>query len=233
MLLKRLLLILAIVIAQPTTADAQALNKWKISCGVDKGAIVKKGKTWTFRTSSNHCVGGTFNQRAELTSDRVKPNHKGSYRFQSFVSITSSKTERFDIFQIHDGRNGCAPPLKLEVQPNGQLTLTGDYKIGDEPGENCVRDIVSSSGGSKARFKRDGTEQKLDVIVSFTGDSGFDVFVLVDDAQQLSGSYRYSADKGYFRSKYFYFKHGVYSKNPFPYTLVSRNMKVKRVKLSN
>jgi hypothetical protein len=146
--------------------------------------------------------------------------------------MTSSATERFDIFQMHDGRYGCAPPLKLEVQPNGRLTLMGDYKIGSEPGENCVRDVISSTGPSPLRIARDGTEYKLDVIVDFNGNSGYDAYVYVDDALQLRGSYRYQPDKGYFQSRFFYFKHGVYSLNPFPYVMRSRDMTVSRVRLT-
>lgn len=213
------------------TLKATPLNRWQISCGVDAGAISKSGKTWTFKTSSNQCPGGIFNQRAEIYSDRIKPTHKGTYRFTSVVSVRSPSKETFAIFQIHDGRFGCAPPLMVRVQPSGHLTINGDYKIGSEPGENCVRNVLAKSGQSRARLRRDGTDYKLDVVLDFNGQSGFDVFVYLDDALQIQGAYAVQPGKGYFVSKFFYFKHGSYSQNMFDYELVSRDMRVRKIRL--
>lgn len=215
----------------PFQAEANPLNRWQVSCAVDKGAISKRGRTWIFTTSSNRCPGGVFSQRAEISSDKISPTHKGTYRFSSNVSINSNSDEKFAIFQIHDGRLGCAPPLMVRVQPSGHLTINGDYKIGSQPGENCVRNVLQKSGQSSARIRRDGTEYELDVILNFDGRSGFDVYVYLDDSLQIRGRYQFEPGKGYFVSKHFYFKHGSYSQNMFPYELVSRDMRVDRVRL--
>jgi len=90
-----------------------ALNRWDISCGVDAGAIRRSGNVWTFRTSTNHCERGIFAQRAALSTEHVPPDHRGAYLFRSDITMTTSSDEPFDIFQIHDGRRGCAPPLKV------------------------------------------------------------------------------------------------------------------------
>lgn len=212
-------------------ASANPLNRWQISCAVDKGAITKSGKTWIFKTSSNRCPGGIFNQRAEIYTDKISPTKVGTYRFRSNISVRSPSNEKFAIFQIHDGRLGCAPPLMVRVQPTGHLTINGDYKIGNQPGENCVRNILTKSGQSKARIRRDGTPYDLQVILDFDGQSGFDVYVYLDNALQITGSYQIQPGKGYFVSKHFYFKHGSYSQNMFPYEIISRDMKVDKVRL--
>lgn len=209
-------------------ATAQPLNDWNISCGVDKGAIVKKGRTWTFRTSSNQCTGGVFNQRAEISTDRVKPTLKGAYLFRSYVTMTTRSNEKYDIFQIHDGRDGCAPPLKVTVLSSGRILLASDFKTG--PGESCVRGQLTNRT-SKDPIRRDGTEQLLEILVDFDGNSGFEVTIWVDGVFQINGSYRLPANKGYMESKKFYFKHGVYSYRVFQYELISRDMKVSKVRL--
>ena len=71
-----------------TAAQATPLNQWKVSCSVDKGSIQKKGNTRIFKTSTNHCPGGTFNQRAEIASKKVSRNHKGKYKFTSAIRMT-------------------------------------------------------------------------------------------------------------------------------------------------
>ncbi|WP_137703371.1 hypothetical protein [Marimonas lutisalis] len=215
----------------PEVVQASPLQAWRVSCGADPGALVKKGRTYIFKTSSNHCPGGIFNQRSEIATDHMSASRAGTYLFSTNLAVTSPSAETFGIFQIHDGRNGCAPPLKINVLPSGHLTFDSEYKIGSKPGNNCRK--VSSMMGqkSKVRIKRDGSEYKLDVIVDFDGHGGFEVFVAVDDRPQIKGLYSPPAGKGFFRSQKYYFKHGSYSLNMFPYTLVSRDMKVKRVKL--
>jgi len=219
------------IVLLTSALNATPLNRWQISCGVDAGAITKSGKTWTFKTSTNQCPGGIFRQRAEIYTDRISPTHKGTYRFSAMVSVRSRSKETFAIFQIHDGRLGCAPPLMLRVQPSGHLTINGDYKIGSAPGENCVRNVLTKSGQSAAQLRRDGTEYKLDVVLDFDGESGFDVFVYLDDALQIQGAYTIQSGKGYFVSKFFYFKHGSYSQNMFDYEVVSRDMRVRKIRL--
>lgn len=215
------------ILAAPIEVSATPLNSWKVSCGVDKGAITHKGKTWTFKTSTNHCPGGIFKQRAEIYSGKIQPNRKGAYLFTTLMSLTSSKSATWDVFQIHDGRRGCAPPLKVTVMASGQMELHSDIKTG--PGESCIRGKLTNAR-SKGRIRRDGTEQKLDILIEFDGQGGFHATIWLDGVAQLQGQYKSPNNPGAFQSEHFYFKHGVYSQHAFSYVLVSRNMKVKKVK---
>ena len=49
---------------------------------------------------------------------------------------------------MHDGRDSCAPPLKITVLKKGEIRLIGDYRLkydykeGDK--EQCERDIIKS-----------------------------------------------------------------------------------------
>jgi hypothetical protein len=218
----------ALFLALTLPGSANPLNKWKVSCGADPGSIVQKGRTWTFRTSKNHCPGGVWNQRAELSTDRVSPRHKGAYLFRSTVAMNAGTNERFDIFQIHDGRHGCAPPLKVDVLPNGQIDLISDLKTG--AGESCVRGALGRSARGNI-IRRDGTPHLLEVIIDFNGRGGFNAFVKVDGKLQVSGTYDPPSDARFFKSEFFYFKHGVYSQRIFPYVLTSQDMTVKKVRL--
>lgn len=231
MCIRVLALIIVSLLFLPHQAEANPLNRWQISCAVDSGSISKKGRTWTFRTSDNKCPGGIFNQRAEIYTEKISPNHKGTYRFSSFISLRSNADDKFGIFQIHDGRMGCAPPLKIDVERSGHLVITGDYKIGSQPGENCVRDILQSSGRSATKIRRDGTEYKFDVVLDFNGKGGFKVYVYLNDTLQISGAYEPNPGQGYFGSKFFFFKHGNYSQYMFDYELVSRDLRVRKVRL--
>lgn len=80
---------------------------------------------------------------------------------------------------------------------------------------------MQSSGFGKTSIKRDGTPYKLNVILNFDGKSGFDVDVYLDDQLEVSGKYVPPKGGGYVTSKYFYFKHGVYSMNMFDYEMKS------------
>ena len=210
-----------------TAMQAGPLNQWRISCGVDDGAITKSRGTWTFKSSSNHCPGGIFKQRAEIYTKPVGANHKGAYLFETFITMTTNSSEKFDIFQLHDGRLGCAPPLKLTVLRSGRVELTSDIKTG--PGESCIRGTLSQSV-TPARIRRDGTEQHLKVLIAFDGTGGFDTTVWIDGVAQISGRYDPSAEPEAFRPEKYFFKHGVYSQRMFDYVLVSRGMKVTRVR---
>lgn len=211
-------------------AQANPLNQWSVSCSVDPGAITVKGKTRTFRTSTNRCEGGIFSQRAEIATKPIKPTDKGAYLFETNVSMTTESLQQFTIFQIHDGRLGCAPPLSLDVKPDGSLLMKSDIKTG--PGENCIRGTLNDRQ-SKGRMSRDGTEKKLSVLVIFDGKGGFEVSVSIDGRPEISGRYDPSKQPKDFLSKKFYFKHGVYSQKMFTYVMTSREMKVARVKLVN
>ena len=139
-------------------------------------------------------------------------------------------TEGFDIFQIHDGRDGCAPPLKVGFLPNGTIRVRADYKTG--PGESCIRDVMfktgyQTRGSDTTKLLRNGvTQYKLNVVLDFDGEGGFDVEVYLNDILEIKDQYT-PPETGY-RSKHFFFKHGVYSKNIFDYKLIS-NMNMKRI----
>ncbi|MCJ8336388.1 MAG: hypothetical protein MJH10_19495, partial [Epibacterium sp.] len=154
----------------PMIANATPLDQWKISCSVDKGSITKKRGVYTFKTSTNRCTGGTFNQRAEITSKRVPPSTGGAFLFESNITMQSASSEKFDIFQIHDGRDGCAPPLKVQVSARGTISLHNGIKVG--PGEQC-RPTIKTEGGNSARILRDGTEHNLRILIQFNGEGGF------------------------------------------------------------
>ena len=203
------------------------ITNWVVSCSVDSGSIRSKGGEWVFTTSKNRCKGGIYKQRAEINTKGALSTKKATqYRFQSYFRMTSDAIEKFDIFQIHDSRDGCAPPLKVNVQPSGRLKLYSDYKIG--PGEQCVRNVMKSTGLGKTKVKRDGREYKLDVLLDFEGQGGFHVAVYIDDRFEVSGRYNPPKEKGYYISRYFYFKHGVYSQQIFDYLLTS-DMSMKRI----
>ena len=117
-----------------------------------------------------------------------------------------------------------------DVTPNGRLLLKSDIKTGK--GESCIRGALNDKL-SIGRIRRDGTEQKLSVLVNFDGKGGFVVQVSIDGVTQLIGAYDPSKQPAEFQSKKFYLKHGVYSQNMFDYVMTSRDMKVSKIRLSN
>lgn len=209
-------------------ASATPLNSWRVSCGADPGAITQQGNVRTFRTSTNHCPGGIFVQRAEIQTDSVSPSHKGAYLFESVVAMSTRSTEKFGVFQIHDGRLGCAPPLVVYVEPSGRMSLTSDIKTG--PGESCVRGALNAQV-SQGRLHRDGREQTLRVLVEFDGQGGFVASLFLDGILQISGQYDSTRQPAAYRAQKFYFKHGVYSQRMFDYAMTSRDMAVRRVRV--
>ena len=213
----------------PALATATPLDRWKTSCSVDKGAITKTRDTYTFKTSTNRCTGGTFNQRAELVSEKVSPTTRGAYLFKTSLAMVSGSNEQFDIFQIHDGRDGCAPPLKVQVAPNGTIRLQSAIKLG--PGENC-RPEDRTTGRADVKLRRDGTRHDFRVLIQFDGNGGFSTNVWLDDKLTVQGNYKTPTIPSAYKSKYFFFKHGVYSKNMFDYQMVSIGMDVRKVKVS-
>lgn len=217
----------AVLMAAATSAQALTLNSWSISCGADKGSITKKGKIWRFSTSSNKCPGGSWKQRAELSTRHEKPDLKGAYLFTSHVAMMSKRPKRFDIFQIHDGRRSCAPPLKVTVLSNGQLELWSDIEFTNG---KCIYGKLTKRPSS-GRLRFDGTEQELKILLNFDGNGGFDVTVWLDGRVEATGRYDQPTQANAFRSTKFYFKHGSYSQNMFDYVLTSRGMTVKKVRL--
>ena len=128
---------------------------------------------------------------------------------------------------MHDGRDGCAPPLKVTVLSTGRFKLEADYKTGK--GESCVWNVFAQSTKSNVVFKRNGQLQQLDVLVDFLGKQRFSVQVFLDGKLAAQGSYSPPEGKDHITSRHFYFKHGVYSKRMFDYEMVSQNMSVKRI----
>jgi hypothetical protein len=224
--IRAIFVLICVVMLCAEPAIANPLNSWSVSCGADKGAIRKTGKAWTFKTSRNHCQGGIFSQRAEITSKPVAPSHNGAYLFESTISMRTGSNQKFGIFSVHDSRLGCAPPLAVNVQPDGRLHLTSDIKTG--PGESCIRGALSDRF-SQGRLRRDGTPQKLSVLIEFNGAGGFKATVALDGKTQLSGWYDASRQPAEFQSRKFYFKHGVYSQHLFDYVMTSIDMTVTKV----
>ena len=69
----------------------------------------------------------------------------------------------------------------------------------------------------------------INVLLDFDGNGGFKVEVYINDEHEVSGEYKFKEGQGYIKSRYFAFKHGVYSANIFPYVLNSV-MKMERIK---
>ena len=225
-----LALIAVLAIGGAERGWSNPLNQWNVSCSVDPGAITSKGKLRTFRTSKNYCEGGVFSQRAEISTEAIPTGTKGAYLFETRIAMRSGSTQQFTLFQVHDGRLGCAPPLSMDVTPDGRLLLKSDIKTGE--GESCIRGALNDKL-SRGRIQRDGTEQKLAVVVDFDGGGGFAVHVWIDDDAQISGRYDPSRQPAAFKSRKFFFKHGVYSLHMFDYVMTSRELRVRRVKLRN
>jgi hypothetical protein len=211
------------------------ITDWIISCTVDKGSIVDNYPNYIFKTSKNKCSGDkTYKQRAEIVSKKALPlSSKVAYDFQSDFTFEGDTDQKFDIFQMHDGRDSCAPPLKVEVQKGGEIRLIGDYRLkydykeGDK--EQCERDIIKSKVINDIKIKKNGKKNKLNVILILNGNSNFDVGVFINNKFVISGRYSPPKGKEYYKSKYFYFKHGNYSRYNFDYTIKS---KIKMIKLN-
>lgn len=218
--------LLALLMGYPTGTMANPLNKWEISCGMDEGSIRRIKKTWEFRSSSSHCSHG-FNERSEISSESISPSQKGTYLFQAKISMLSKSGQPFSIFQIHDGRKGCAPPLKLNVSASGQFEIHSDIKTGE--GDSC-KQLQLGKNGARSVIRRDGTEQLLEILVTFHGDATFDFTVKVDGKVELTGAYQPPDHEDIYKSEKFYFKHGVYAKNRFEYLLRSTDVSTRRVR---
>ena len=211
------------------------ITDWVISCTVDKGSIVDNYPNYIFKKNKNTCSGDkTYKQRAEIVSKKALPlSSKVAYDFQSDFTFEGDTDQKFDIFQMHDGRDSCAPPLKISVLKKGEIRLIGDYRLkydykeGDK--EQCERDIIKSKVINDIKIQKNGKKNKLNVVLIFHGSSNFDVGVFVNDKFVISGRYAPPQGKGYYKSKYFYFKHGNYSRYIFDYTIKS---KIKMIKLN-
>ena len=102
------------------------------------------------------------------------------------------------------------------------LAITSLSRLQDWSWRKCVKDVIKSTELGITQIKRDGTEYKLNILINFDGKAGFDVDVYLNDKLEVNGKYSPPTGNKYVASKYFYFKHGVYSKNIFDYVLESK-----------
>lgn len=206
--------------------------KWEASCGVDKGAIVKKRGNYIFRRSKNYC-GSTvvWPQRTELRGGDVPIKTRASYKFSSIISMTSKSNNKFTFYQLHDARYSCAPPLKLDWTSANTLRFTSAYAPKDRS-NNCVQNrSIESARYHGKRLSRDGTKYKLDVIFDFHGNGPFDVTVFIDGKPVMSGKYNPSRNPNFFVSKRYYMKMGVYSKYSWDFLFTAEKPTVYRKRL--
>ncbi|WP_246799130.1 hypothetical protein [Rhizobium leguminosarum] len=202
---------------------------WQTSCGVDPGAISHSGGAYTFHKSSNHCSGGIFKQRSELNSGNISVNSKVTYAFETTVSMKTSQSNDFILFQVHDGRMGCSPPMSLRWTGGNALRFDSDYTRGKGMA-GCVENRgLRGAGYHGPSLRRNGTPYHLRVTLAFDGQGGFDVSVQINGSSALSGRYQPSTDPRFVTSKRFYMKHGVYSQKPFDYEMRSVGMQVLRM----
>lgn len=218
--------------------EAAAQNKWrkdnpgwKTSCGVDDGAIVRKRNTYTFSTSRNLCVSrGTFTQRAEIYGSDININKPMNYLFSTTIQLQAASNQSFTMFQVHDGRGSCSPPLKLDWHSDNRLRFRSSYSL-DKGVSDCVyNQQMISARYAGPRLKRDGTVYKLQVLVRFDGAAGFTTTVYLDDKVVMSGAYQPPRDPKFYKSTKYYMKHGVYSRDMWKYQFTSSDVKVLRQK---
>ena len=199
---------------------------WRTSCSVDSGSLIRGGGAYIFRTSKNHCPGGVYKQRSEIYTSNIAVTRKVSYIFHTTLSMKAAAKEEFIIFQIHDSRIGCSPPLSIRWMGNNTLRFDSDYTRGKGM-SGCVQNrSLRSAKYTGSKLKRDGTSYHLQVRLAFDGDGGFAVDTFVNEQPVLSGIYRPSTDPSFIASKKFYMKHGVYSQNLFKYEMRSIGMRV-------
>jgi hypothetical protein len=201
---------------------------WQTSCGVDAGAINHVKDTYVFHNSSNHCSGGIFHQRAELNSTNISVTSRITYVFETKMSMKTSGDNDFILFQVHDGRMGCSPPMSLRWTGGNTLRFDSDYTRGKGMGGCFENWGLRNAIYDGQTLKRDGTTYDLAVTVAFEGKGSFDVTVRIDGAVALSGKYEPSSDPQFLTSKRFFMKHGVYSQDRFEYEMRSTGMRVLR-----
>jgi len=239
--------VVAIVVVANPAYSQKKITGWSISCGVDKGAMKKTGNSYLFRPSSNKCDGDTpwgWKQRTEISSKQYKPTLRGTYLFETTLALKSSSTQRFDVFQMHDGRQACAPPLKVEWSANNRLSLVGGYKVQGKGEDYCLENNITTKNVQNAPLRRDGREYLFQVLITFDGSGAFIVSVSIDGNKAVEGRYGPNLRLKNARSvtgikmnapvfempKKYYFKHGVYSQKAFNFELRSDDLSMQRVK---
>ena len=225
------------------------LKNWYISCDADDGAIKKKGNSFYFSESKNNCGKPSkhkWQQRAEIKSDSVPLNFNGKLSFKYTLSLNSSSTEKFTFFQIHDGRESCSPPLKIDWTDTNFIRLESHYKIKGKGEEYCVPNwnMRNAKALEPIVLRRDGTKYDVEVLLAFDGEGNFSVEISVDDKLVLVSAYQHDStfasvktegnltviNPVFEKSKKFYFKQGNYSLRFFNYDLNFENMKIEKVR---
>jgi hypothetical protein len=221
------------------------IKNWYISCDADDGAIKKKGNSFYFSESKNNCGKPSkhkWQQRSEIASG-AESNFKGKISFKYTLSLISSSKEKFTFFQIHDGRESCAPPLKIDWTEMNSIRLESHYKIIGKGEEYCVPNW--NMRNAKALYpivlRRDGTKYDVELLLDFDGEGNFTVEIFVDDELALVSAYQRDATFASVKTEggltvinpvfekfdKLYFKQGSYSFRFFNYDLNFENMKIK------
>ena len=208
------------------------ITSWRISCNADIGAVKRLGNTYTFTKSRNNCGKETiwkWSQRSEIISNALSINVKAAYSFSTKLSVESKSNTKFTFFQVHDGRDACAPPLKIDWKIDNTLEFRSDFKMADSGAKHCVvnRSLQYSKPLNNVVLRRDGTVYFIEVILFFDGLGNFDVSLYIDGTKILEGTY--SHDERFQKPRKFEFKHGSYSSNMFDYKLSSEGIKFKRI----
>ena len=211
-------------------ARAQLLNDWRVACGADKGAVRKEGADWHFAPSRDFCPGsgGSIRdgQRSEITTRKVKATTRGAWLFSTMLTFRSGRFEPFDLFRISDGRKGCTAPLKVNVTENGQMRFVSG--VPEPKTRGCVTRVTTLAPSERV-IRRDGTEHLLEILVNFDGHGGFETTLYLDGRQELYGVY-VPGDPEPPRSQTFSFRHGVYAREAFDFSMVSRGLSVREVR---
>lgn len=224
------------------------LKNWYISCDADDGAIKKKGNSFYFSESKNNCGKPSkykWQQRAEIASG-LPFDFMGKLSFTYVLSLNSSSTEKFTFFQIHDGRESCAPPLKIDWTDTNSIRLESHYKIQGKGEEYCVPnwDMRNAKTLIPIVLKRDGTKYEFELLLDFDGKGNFSVEIFVDDKLVLVSAYQRDATFSSVKTEgnltvinpvfekfsKLYFKQGNYSRKFFDYNLNFENMKIAKIK---
>lgn len=224
------------------------LKNWWASCSPDHGAINQKGNSFYFSESKNNCGKPNkykWEQRAEIASEIIPINYKGKLSFKYTLSFNSSSMEKFTLFQIHDNRESCAPPLKIDWTSKNSLQLESHYKIEGKGEEYCVPNwaMRNAEALQPIILRRDGTKYAVQLLLDFDGEGNFSLEVFVDDELILVSSYLVRstlpsvktegnlivANPVFEKSEKFMFKQGNYSRRFFTYALNFEDMIIEEI----
>lgn len=223
--------------------------KWEKKCQYSNYTV--NDGTYTFHPFENkkNIKGGCGNNSTNLQRSEIQ--HKGArvpftttdkFVFTSKWSITTDSPFTFTMFQIHDEKEagGCKPELMLESS-EGMTEFVGQWKF-DWDGERALcnskamrdRFAAEDEEANRAKtdftFKRDGTIYDIRVEVDFVGNGDFKATLFVDGEEKLVGYYNYPTSDEYLHPKTFGIHHGNYSAYMFDYEIISRDVKLYRIR---